>query len=801
MKAKFQKSDRVLLLIAIMGITGFVIFYPRLYPDAAVQFSADKAGIIDEATSLLEEYGYNVNQHQMRIAVYNNRNQIQYLNRTFGGPKTNQIVRDSIPAFYWELQYNQKEESESDTNQSKFFDGNIRIRADLKGRLIFFDANEKSVKNQPKQKGIPSESARKRAESLAIQITGEDPGLWTTEVKEPDNGKGNIQTFLLKRIMPVAGEKVSIEVNFENGRLRNFEKKYSIPENFVLTGDDNNIFAMLSFIIVYLVFVVLGMVFFVIRIRSDLLDLKIGLLPAVLALVGWIITFWIKVWNEPAWEVALSFIFTIPFIGGGLWAVFVLGESYTREVWAEKLATVDYLRKKFLFPELGVSLIRGMFLTFISLGFLAFYALVSLKYFNGYLDLGGNPLAAMSTSWPDLFAIGRGLLNSLFITVTFCLFFISFLKKVIRKSIAGPLILMICVWALVSFPVPFVQPVMLRIIMNICMGLLFIWFFIRYDFITVLTGALGLPVLYSSISLLHSGSGNQILHGILLLLVCGLILIWAFLCCQRESFVSELTPFMPDYLRRINEKERIQRDLEIARQVQKTFLPREKPKLAGIDIGSMCLPANEVGGDYYDFIPLGPGKLGIAVGDVSGKGIPAAFYMTLAKGFLRAQANHFPSPRDVLVSMNDLFYENAERDIFISMIYAVLDIKARTLCFSRAGHNPVIFRRSKNDNAEDVCPTGIALGLESGNLFAKTIEEKCVNIQKNDVFLFYTDGLNEAQNQHKHEFSEDRLRKAVDQYAAQSADAMLEKIRDDILSFMDDAPQHDDMTAVIIKIL
>ena len=291
------------------------------------------------------------------------------------------------------------------------------------------------------------------------------------------------------------------------------------------------------------------------------------------------------------------------------------------------------------------------------------------------------------------------------------------------------------------------------------------------------------------------------MHGILLLLVCGLILIWAFLCCQRESFVSELTPFMPDYLRRINEKERIQRDLEIARQVQKTFLPREKPKLAGIDIGSMCLPANEVGGDYYDFIPLGPGKLGIAVGDVSGKGIPAAFYMTLAKGFLRAQANHFPSPRDVLVSMNDLFYENAERDIFISMIYAVLDIKARTLCFSRAGHNPVIFRRSKNDNAEDVCPTGIALGLESGNLFAKTIEEKCVNIQKNDVFLFYTDGLNEAQNQHKHEFSEDRLRKAVDQYAAQSADAMLEKIRDDILSFMDDAPQHDDMTAVIIKIL
>jgi len=801
MKIQFQKSDGYLILIALLGILGFFLLYPRVFPDAAVHFSVDRQGVIDEATSLLEDYGYNVSPYQMQISVQHDKNQIQYLNRTFGSGLTNQIAQDSIPVFFWGIHYFHKPESDSDSNQTEIKAGSIRIHTDMHGHPIYFEADENAIRMQSKGKmTIPAASIQKRTVQLANRIAGEDPGLWLAHDKDPKIDDKGVQTYILNRIKSIAGETVSIEVKFNEGRLQYFKKNYSIPGTFVLSGDENHIFSLISFIIVYLAFVVVGMVFFVIRIRSDLLDLKIGLLPAILALIGWIITYSFMMPEQPVWEMVLGFVFTVPFIAGGLWAVFVLGESYTREVWAEKLTTVDYLRKKILFPELGISLIRGIALNFIGLGFLTLFGLISIKSLNGYFDLGEKPVMGISTLWPSFFAIGRGLLNSLFISVTFCLFLISFLKKVIRRSFIWSLVPLICVWAFVSFPVPSIQPVILRVILNVCIGLLFSWFFIRYDFITVFTGVLGLPVIYSSVSLMYSGSGSNMLHGVFLLLVSCLILIWAFLCCRRESFISEMAPFVPDYVQRMNEKERIQRDLEIARQVQMTFLPREKPRLAGVDIASMCLPANEVGGDYYDFIPLGSNKLGIAVGDVSGKGIPAAFYMTLAKGFLRAQANHFPSARDVLVSMNDLFYENAERDMFISMIYAVIDVRARTLSFSRAGHNPVILRRSGHDTAEDVCPTGIALGLESGYLFSKTIEEICIQFKKDDVFLFYTDGLNEAQNQQKQEFTEDRLRKAVDQYAHYSADEMMIKIRDDILYFMDGASQHDDMTAVIIKI-
>jgi sigma-B regulation protein RsbU (phosphoserine phosphatase) len=231
------------------------------------------------------------------------------------------------------------------------------------------------------------------------------------------------------------------------------------------------------------------------------------------------------------------------------------------------------------------------------------------------------------------------------------------------------------------------------------------------------------------------------------------------------------------------------------------FLPRQKPRIKGIDIASLCVPAKEVGGDYYDFIEISPRKLGIVIGDVSGKGISAAFYMTLTKGFLRSQAKSTLSPREVLINMNELFYENAERGMFISMIYGIIDLDAKTLTFARAGHNPMILRRTQEGEAEELNPPGIALGLESGEVFDRTIEERIIGIQKDDAFLFYTDGLNEAQNRALEEFGEDRLIKLVDAYDGLNAEELLNQIQWEIQRFTADAAQHDDMTAVVARIL
>ena len=258
---------------------------------------------------------------------------------------------------------------------------------------------------------------------------------------------------------------------------------------------------------------------------------------------------------------------------------------------------------------------------------------------------------------------------------------------------------------------------------------------------------------------------------------------------------------MPDYLQRIYERERIQRELEIARNVQLSFLPKTTPKVEGVDVATFCLPAREVGGDYYDFIEVGPRRLGVVIGDVSGKGISAAFYMTLTKGFLKSQARRVESTREVLINMNELFYENAERGIFISMIYGIFDLNARTLTFARAGHNPMILRRSGKGTAEELCPSGIGLGLEGGEVFARTVEERTIGIEKNDVFLFYTDGLNEAQNPFQEEFGAERLLRLIEENDHLSAEALLQKIQEEIQSFTAGAPQYDDMTAVVVKVL
>src|SRR5690606_4425591 len=144
----------------------------------------------------------------------------------------------------------------------------------------------------------------------------------------------------------------------------------------------------------------------------------------------------------------------------------------------------------------------------------------------------------------------------------------------------------------------------------------------------------------------------------------------------------------PAFAKNITERQRLQRELEIARDVQMSFLPKSTPDFSGLDIASQCIPAHEVGGDYYDFVKLDKNRLGIIIGDVSGKGTEAAFYMTLTKGFLKALSRSSDSPAAVLSNMNELFYENVERGTFISMIYGIFDIEKNALKLARAGHNP-----------------------------------------------------------------------------------------------------------------
>ena len=264
--------------------------------------------------------------------------------------------------------------------------------------------------------------------------------------------------------------------------------------------------------------------------------------------------------------------------------------------------------------------------------------------------------------------------------------------------------------------------------------------------------------------------------------------------------ISDYDSITPAFVKNITERQRLQRELEIARDVQMSFLPVKSPVFKGLDIAARCKPALEVGGDYYDFVQLDADRIGIIIGDVSGKGTQAAFYMTLAKGFVKALSKTVSSPSEFLIKLNELFYENVERGTFISMIYGIFDVKEHTLTFARAGHNPVIAKHSGKKELELLNPVGLALGLEKGRIFNKTIKEIKIDTHPGDAFVFYTDGFTEAMNRFKLEFTELRLTESISKNLDLPAKELLDKTIADVDSFIGKALQHDDMTMVVVKV-
>jgi sigma-B regulation protein RsbU (phosphoserine phosphatase) len=242
------------------------------------------------------------------------------------------------------------------------------------------------------------------------------------------------------------------------------------------------------------------------------------------------------------------------------------------------------------------------------------------------------------------------------------------------------------------------------------------------------------------------------------------------------------------------------RELEIARSVQMSLLPKADPIVSGFDIAGICIPALEVGGDYYDFVNLAGRKLGIAIGDVSGKGVPAAIYMTLTKGILQSHAEDNVSPKSVLSKVNSLMYRTIERNSFVSMFYAVLDVDKHTIRFSRAGQCPVILTQRVEGSGTFLTPKGMALGLERGTIFESVLEEQELPLRSGEVLVFYTDGFTEAMNTRGEEFGETRLVEAIGKHRNKSAGEIIKGLCEEIREYTEGKPQHDDMTMVVLKV-
>ena len=248
-----------------------------------------------------------------------------------------------------------------------------------------------------------------------------------------------------------------------------------------------------------------------------------------------------------------------------------------------------------------------------------------------------------------------------------------------------------------------------------------------------------------------------------------------------------------------NEKKRLDHDLEIARDIQRILLPSEAPVVPGFEISGINIPARHVSGDYFDYLEVDSSKLGVAIADVSGKGVPASIIMAICRSVLRSQASGNPSPADVLQKVNRQLYPDIKEDMFISMAYVILDHADGSVTLSRAGHDAPIVFDHETGVAAPVKPPGMVVGIDSGSVFDRITGDFPLSLKRDDCLLLYTDGVTEALDANGDEFGPERMIECVRTSAPEGAPAMIRRIIDELRAFVGAQPQNDDITLIAIR--
>lgn len=243
---------------------------------------------------------------------------------------------------------------------------------------------------------------------------------------------------------------------------------------------------------------------------------------------------------------------------------------------------------------------------------------------------------------------------------------------------------------------------------------------------------------------------------------------------------------------------RIEEELLIAKNIQESLLPEWESTNDEISISYYSKPAREIGGDFYDFIEIDEHRFYVVIADVSGKGIPAALYMSKVQSMIQLASNIFHSPKEILVEVNKNIKDQLDKFSFVTCIVALFDLNKMTVKISRAGHNPVIY--NGNGEAKFIKSKGIGLNLADEHTFGNNLEEIELPLKYDDLFVFYSDGLSEAMNQQRKEYGDSNLLEIVGVNNSCSPDEVRDRIMNSVNEFTSGAEQHDDITMVILKI-
>lgn len=799
---------QIILLVASLWF--LITYYPPLHPLPQAPFEISQSEAIEEAS---EWVGLDIPQAERDITV-------SYVieNNYFQKQKKIQSLLAQLgfhPYQYWDIYFISKKKKRVDLTFSSGKNGNsempmekgYQVRLSPEGRVLklgFEKARLDYLKeNQPKSDSVeiaqnkPSSPTRTAAYQFLHRM-GED----TTQLAfVSEDIKQDSLTVIYTYTFTRADHKQNIPQQIKltkSGILLSYEYQFDKTESTKETNTSDIIVAVI--VVLFFLAVIVLMIYFMIKLsRQESISFKIALPLAYTIGLMYLLQSFLSDWHLPFIVFLFSTFLPALLLALVMWLLYSICDATTRQVWDEKLLVMDqFLRGRLFSAAAGKSIWRGLILGAYAL---ALYIGSLYVYKNGIgkeIEVGETITYSFITIFPVLVILLQTAYKALFNEFFFRLFGVSVLKKWFKKN---SWILLVGSLFAIFFPTELegvneFHRIMLRFLPN----LLFLIFFLQYEIFTTIVGyvtfhTLSKAIIFSSTTEPSFGEWGIGLYLVLILLLLSAILM-VFIRGREEEVTDR---FIPDYIRKKEEKERLIRELEIARTVQQKFLPRSIPQLPHFQLAAFCQPAWEVGGDYFDFFHLDDKRLGIAIGDVSNKGVSAAFYMTMVKGFLKALTTQAREPIDILSTMNDLFYQEVERGNFISMIYGILDNRQGEFTFARAGHNPLLYFLAHSAKSQWLSPRGVGIGLLPHEKFRSTITEEKITLHSDDILILYTDGYSEAMNEKSEQFGEERLQDFIRQHIHLPPTEIIHQLEQAIKKWEGNRQALDDRTIVIIK--
>ncbi len=857
----FGLWDYLFLAAGVLSGIWFFLSYSSQDPRSIMQASLNKESATLKAAEVLNEFGYSTGQLNTLVDFETHSSLLVSLQKELGRPGAIKSMRDStgkqVYPFYWQVLFYSLEESGSFQLGGINNENLLEIRLDDSGRWIALH-NEgdqlpaKQLNREALQYAFKEDSTRQLWKTIPDSAWD---GVLSFDVEngydvsalgqpEPEKDEDDAHVFSLHELQRLGeyylkrsawnsgnleltdiqirtldhirgavltyesaglelAQKVSLQLSLlPTGSVLNLEADYN-SSNEGASGPEIIQLVTLSSIFIFSIVVLITFFF---RIRARVVDTKSSLVISIIGGMAIPIVIFLRniealnlFSGELVWPELLGVALQMGFFGAaGSVAFFVLasiGDSVTRQHWQKKLVCYDYLRQGMLFNRpIGEVLLRSVVLMLIMAGI---WSLLLWLFPNLYFSLDQTFLA-YEAAWAPLYLLLNNAWFSLIFILGIFLVAGSLVYAQTKNRWFFGLITAIA-FALVT-PLPFYfGPALEQFVVLGLFGLGMALIYLKWDFLTLLfTHYFFINILLVSGGWLVGSSPDLyifVTYIIFLIFIVG----WAVFSIVKGKEEQSLPRYVPEYVEELAQEERIKQELQIARDVQQSFLPSKTPDLKGLDIAAICQPAYETGGDYYDFIQLDDHRVAVTIGDVSGKGIQAAFYMTFTKGILHSLCRETDSPGELLKKANRLFFDNAVKGTFISLIYGIIDLEEQTFVFARAGHNPILHLKGRTGELKVLQPKGLGIGLTREIAFDNNIKEIKLNLADGDLLVLYTDGIVEALNEAHSFYGDERLRTLMKDQENKSSQEILDLISNDVSGYIGSSKQHDDMTVMVIK--